>query len=112
MRGNGELARHLPPAKRHAFLDAETVRRLVTALEPGLKAPANLERYRDGWRLRITLNRTGPAGGVVRRSVTLPDDETAAWVREYLAKARAEWRTRPLSNEEGKEPASEVAGGR
>jgi len=90
MRGDEELARHLPPERRHAYLDADAVRRLVEAVRPGLLVAANLERYKDGWRLRITLNRS--IGGVTRRSVTLPDDDTASWVREHLMQARAEWR--------------------
>jgi len=90
MRGDAELARHLPPVKRHAYLDADAVRRLVEALKPGLSAAANLEKYRGGWRLRITLNR--PEGGVTRRSITLPDPDTAGWVRDRLTQARTEWR--------------------
>jgi hypothetical protein len=97
MRGDEELARHLPPPGRHAYLDAATVRRLVEAVEPGLKAAANLERYRGGWRLRIMLNK--PGGGATRRAVTLPDDETAAWVRDYLVRARVAWRARSPSVE-------------
>ena len=100
MRGDGELARHLPPAKRHAYLDPDAVRRLVEALKPGLNAAANLEKYRGGWKLRITLSK--PTGGVVRRSITLPDcDRTVAWVRERLAQARVAWREQRAS------PASE-----
>lgn len=69
MRGDGDLVRRLPPVKRHP--DPDAVWRFVEAAKPGLMTAASMEMCRNGWRLRITLNR--PAGGVVHRSMVLPD---------------------------------------
>lgn len=81
----------LPPLGRHAFLDADTVRRLVETLQPGRKCHGNVERAHSGtWRLRITVSLTD--GKRSRRGITLPDNETAAWVREYIALAQLERR--------------------
>jgi hypothetical protein len=75
MRSEGELTRHLPPEKRHAYPDPDAVWRFIEAAKPDLMAAASMEKYRDCWRLRITLNR--PAGGVVHRSVVISGDGTA-----------------------------------
>ena len=68
MRSEGELTRHLPPAKRYACLDADAIQRLVKL---GLTA-ASMERHRGGWRLWITLDRS--SASVARRSVVISGD--------------------------------------
>jgi len=101
MRYDGELARRLPTTKRNAFLDPAAAWRLVETVKPGLMAAASMEKYRDGWRLRITLNR--PNGRVVRRSVVIPGDGTTAnWGGAGLAQANAEWREQRAGHEHGR----------
>ena len=79
-----EILKLFPPRGRHAFLDTDAVKRLVAALQPGLKCQGSVERaYNNTWRLRVTVGLVN--GKRSRRGVTLPDDETAAWVREYIA---------------------------
>jgi hypothetical protein len=98
IRGNGELMEHFPPVRSRKRLKFADVKRMVEAVRPGLDVPANLERHPCGWRLRVTFNK--PNGGVVRRGITLPDDETAAWVAEYLEGARMDWRDRKRAETE------------
>jgi hypothetical protein len=82
-----EIQKLFPPQGRHGFLDADAVRRLVETLQPGLKCQGNVERtYNGTWRLRVTANLVD--GKRSRRGITLPDDGTAAWVREYIALAQ------------------------
>ena len=75
-----------PPPNRHAYLEPDSFKRLVRAVKAGLDHPANLEKTRDGWRLRVKFRL--PDGTSVRRSITLPDRETAEWVAGYLEKSR------------------------
>jgi hypothetical protein len=83
------LMEHLPPrGRRHDFTPDE-IKELVAAIRPGLTVPANLERHARGWRLRFTFN--NPAGGSIRRGISLPDEETASWVGKYLVRSRVDW---------------------
>lgn len=86
MRGNIDYMKHFPPSGRHAYLGPKEVMELVTAIDAGCASPANLEKGGRGWRLRVTFNK--PEGGVVRRSITIPDEETANWVKNFLVEAR------------------------
>lgn len=94
---------YFPPPKRHAYLDGESVRRLVHGVKAGLEHPANLEKTRDGWRLRVKFRLAD--GKHVRRSITIPDGETAEWVAEYLEKSRRT-AAKQRSSVQNKEPAS------
>lgn len=86
-----EVQTLFPPLGRHAFLDAIAVRRLVEAVQPGLKCQGNVERSQNNtWRLRVTLALVN--GKRFRRGITLPDDETTTWVREYIEKAKRQRR--------------------
>lgn len=78
--------RYFPPSNRHAYLDAESVKRLVRNVKAGLDHPANLEKTANSWRLRVKF--TLDNGQTIRRSVTLPDSDTALWVARYLEKSR------------------------
>lgn len=84
--GEDEISRCLPPPGRHAYLDARAIRRLVRKLRPGLNVSAHVERRRDAWRLRVSF--TGGNGARVRRGITLPDEETALWVKANIAEAK------------------------
>ena len=76
-----------PPLGRHAFMDAAAVRKLVEKLQPGFKCSGNVERaHNNTWRLRVTVSLAD--GKRCRRGITLPDDATTAWVREYIAMAQ------------------------
>lgn len=76
-----------PPLGRHAFLDAEAVKRLVREIRPGEKCQGNVEKARNGtWRLRVTVSLA--KGKRVRRGITLPDDAAAEWVRDYISTAK------------------------
>lgn len=86
MQRTGTGIEHFPPSNRHAYLDAAAIKRLVRNVKPGLDCPANLEKVGRGWRLRVKF--TLDDGQVVRRSVTLPDIDTALWVEQYLKKSR------------------------
>ncbi len=77
-----------PPSNRHAYMDADAVKRLVRSVKAGLEHTANLERKGDGWRLRVKF--VMPDGSSVRRAITLPDAETAEWVGGYIERARLE----------------------
>jgi hypothetical protein len=81
-----ELLNCLPPQGRHAWLDNQAVKRLVRKMRPGVVVPALLEKRGSVWRLRFAFHH--PDGRRLRRGVTLPDQATAEWVRDYLAKAR------------------------
>lgn len=94
--GNG--MEKFPPPNRHAYLDTDAVKRLVRGVKAGLDHPANLERTKNTWRLRVKFSLED--GRIVRRSVTLPDSETAEWVARYLKKARLEALRRKVRNPE------------
>ncbi len=86
-----EIEQQFPPLGRHAFLDAESVKRLVHAVQPGLRCQGIVEKAPNGvWRLRVVAGVVD--GRCIRRGITLPDDATAEWVREYIGKARLERR--------------------
>lgn len=80
------LTQHLPPLGRHAYLDCATIRRLVRILQPGQKMAAHVERHGETWRLRMSY--TDEEGKRIRRGITLPDDDTAEWVRRYIQNAK------------------------
>jgi len=62
------------------------IRRLVKKLQLGVKVAAYVEKRGETWRLRMSFN--DAAGKRIRRGVTLPDADAAAWVREYIQNAR------------------------
>ena len=84
---NDWITKHLPPQGRHAYMDGSAIRRLVKKLQLGVKVAAHIEKRGEAWRLRISFS--DDAGKRIRRGVTLPDAETAEWVREYIESARA-----------------------
>ena len=90
MRADPVLMELLPPRFRRNRLDSDQVRDLVKTIDAGFSSPANLEICAEGWRLRLTINLS--SGGSVRRGFTIPDDDTAKWVEEYLEDARERWR--------------------
>ena len=81
-----DLAKYFPPIGRHAYLESSAVKRLVLAVKPGYHAPATLEKYKNSWRLRVTIQ--GTSGESARRGITIPDLDTAEWVAGYLKQAR------------------------
>jgi hypothetical protein len=83
---NEDLLRFLPPEGRHAYLDAAAVRRLVRKIRPGVDAPAFLEKRGATCRLRFVFHLRN--GRRLRRGVTLPDSEIAAWLAGRLQKIR------------------------
>jgi hypothetical protein len=89
--GKEEISGCLPPPGRHAYLDVRAIRTLVRKLLPGLNVSAHVERRRDAWRLRVSF--TGDNGARVRRGITLPDEETARWVKANIAEAKEKRRT-------------------
>lgn len=86
MRRMKDILKYLPPLGRHAYLDEHAIKRLVQKLQLGLHVSGHVERRREGWRLRVSV--TNSKGVRVRRGITLPDTETAFWVKAYIEKAK------------------------
>lgn len=84
MRPTCDIEALFPPLGRHAYLDGDAVRRLVMGLGGGVAA--SIEKRGSAWRLRVRIAK--PGGKLLRRGVTLPDEATAEWARDYLAEDR------------------------
>ncbi|MCD7896489.1 MAG: hypothetical protein LUG50_07400 [Planctomycetaceae bacterium] len=82
------LKKHLPPVGRHAYMNGAAIRSLVKKLQPGQRIAAHVEQRGEAWRLRMSFS--DESGKRVRRGITLPDAETAEWVRLYIREARDE----------------------
>lgn len=74
-----------PPSGRHAYLDAKAVKKLVVKIRPDKDVYVWVEKSCRSWRLRVSY--ILPNQTRVRRGITLPDDETAEWVRAYFQKS-------------------------
>ncbi len=85
---NPDIALVFEPGRRIRRIGFISLTRLVSALDLGRARGANLEAYRNGWRLRFSL-RDGK-GRATRKSVVLHDAHAAEWVRDYLDQARKE----------------------
>ena len=88
-RARPTLSNKLPEGFKTHRLDAQQIKDLVTSVDAGFGAPANLEFSKGAYRLRLTINKAG--GGSVRRGFQVPDEETAKWIQSYLDKARERW---------------------
>lgn len=77
-----DIENAFPPLGRHAYMPFAAVRELVHKIKPGRLCQGNLEKAHGQWRLRVSYKSS--TGKRCRRGITLPDDETVNWVREYL----------------------------
>lgn len=81
-----EIASILNQKRRNSPLGFEAVKKLMEALQPGMARQANLEQYKEGWRLRFSLY--DDTGTAQRKSIVIEDISIMEWVREFLTKSR------------------------
>lgn len=83
---NPELAEILRSKRRNVPLGIREVMKLVKTLELGRARHANIEKYRDQWRLRFSM-RDGK-GGYTRKGIVIADSDAKSQVEHYLREAR------------------------